>query len=192
MMKSYQITTAQSAQDIQGILQLQKQNLPRNISAAEAVSQGFVTVDHDFGILNEMNQKYPHIIAKSIGPQENPVVVAYALVMLREFSSKIPVLVPMFERIEKLAYKGTPILPDDYFIMGQVCVDKPYRSLGVFAALYKKMQDLMHTHFKYIITEIAETNPRSIRAHEKVGFETLEIYTSKGTEWRIVLLDLSV
>ena len=185
-MSAYLVTTAASDKDIQGILNLQKQNLPRNISVDEAASQGFVTVDHDFDTLKDMNQDHPHIIAK-----DQDQVVAYALVMLRKFSSRIPVLVPMFNRIEKLQYRGQMISPEQYFIMGQVCVDKPYRSLGVFAALYTHMREQMKAHFKYIITEIADTNKRSLRAHEKVGFTTIETYTSDGTVWHIVLLELS-
>ncbi len=190
-MKPFKITTAKSDQDIHGILTLQKQNLPKNITTEEAASQGFVTVDHDFDILKAMNQKFPHIIGKSNTKQGQNEVVAYALVMLREFSNQIPVLTPMFERIENLQFNGQNITPDQYFIMGQVCVDKPFRSLGVFAALYEFMQAQMKPHFDYIITEIADTNKRSIRAHEKVGFVTIETYQSKDTIWHIVLLDLS-
>ena len=184
-MGSFEITTAKSTQDIEGILSLQKKNLPRNISAAEAASQGFVTVDHDHDILAAMNQKHPHIIAKA-----DNEVVAYALIMLREFADRIPVLVPMFERIEQLFYQNEPIRPEQYFIMGQVCVAKSHRSMGVFPALYNGMQQQMKPHFDYIITEIAAHNTRSIRAHEKVGFETIDIYPSQGVEWHIVILPL--
>ena len=185
-MKTFQGTTAASDQDIHGILELQRRNLPKNISANEATTQGFVTVNHDFNLLDAMNKPHPHIIAKA-----GEEVVAYALVMLRKFSAQIPVLTPMFERIENIQFNGQYITAEQYFIMGQVCVAKPFRSQGVFAALYEKMQQQMHPHFNYIITEIADTNARSIRAHEKVGFTTIETYTSEGTVWHIVLLELS-
>ncbi len=185
-MTDFQITSAKTEQDISDILKLQKQNLAKSLSSEEANSQGFVTVDHDFDILRAMNSPHPHVIAK-----DQDQVVAYALVMLRKFSSEIPVLTPMFNRIERLKYQDQLITPDQYFIMGQVCVAKPYRSLGVFAGLYAHMREQMKAHFKYIITEIADTNTRSIRAHEKVGFTTIDTYTSDETVWHIVLLDLS-
>ncbi|TDR16774.1 GNAT family N-acetyltransferase [Marinicella litoralis] len=184
-MSHIKITAARTRQDILGILKLQKENLAANVSPEEAKSQGFVTVKHDFSILHEMNQKHPHTIAKN-----SDEVVGYALVMLQEFSTKISVLLPMFKRINALRYQNNIIQPDQYFIMGQICIAKSHRSQGVFAALYQGMKQQMSPHFKFIITEIAETNTRSIRAHEKVGFETLDIYSSKGVMWRIVLLNL--
>jgi len=46
----------------------------------------------------------------------------------------------------------------------------------------------MRADFDYIITEISTRNHRSIRAHEKVGFETIKEYESDGKEWKIVLM----
>lgn len=177
-------TTSTSPQEIQQILDLQANNLPKSISAKEAKEQGFVTVHHDFEILSAMNEKFPHVIAK-----DDDKVIGYTLVMLPEFGHKIPVLVPLFDKINQLSYNGDALNKTAYFVMGQVCVDKRYRGKGVFASLYQQMKTEMSPHFKYIITEIATRNTRSMRAHEKVGFKTIHTFSTPEEEWAIVAWD---
>lgn len=179
-----QFTTAKGAKDLQQILDLQWINLPKNISNIEAKDQGFVTVHHDFKILAAMNEKYPHVIAKA-----NNQVVGYALVMLQEFGQQIPILTPMFDKINELVFKEDHLVQTPYFVMGQVCVSKDFRGQGVFSGLYQQMKKEMSPHFKYIITEIATRNTRSMRAHAKVGFETIHTYQAPTEEWAIVAWD---
>ena len=174
--------TAKSDSDLHQILGLQSCNLPTNLSQEEAHSQGFVTVHHDFDLLKKMNTPFPHIISSN-GEQ----IIGYALVMLRSFQNDIPVLVPMFKEIDAIIYRGEKLGNAKYFIMGQVCVDKACRGQGVFAGLYEEMKLRMHPHFDYIITEVAKRNTRSIRAHEKVGFENVHEYHA-GEDWAILLL----
>lgn len=177
-------TTVKDKKDIQQILALQFTNLPHNITHLEAKDQGFVTVHHDFEILAAMNEKYPHVIAKD-GDQ----VIGYTLVMLKAFGDKIPVLRSLFEKINSLSYHGKFLKKTSYFVMGQVCVDKKYRGQGVFSGLYQKMKTEMSPHFDCIITEIATRNTRSMRAHEKVGFKTIDIFQAPEEEWAIVAWD---
>ncbi len=172
----------QTDNELRQILDLQFCNLPSNISDQEAQSEGFVTVHHNFDLLKKMNSPYPHIVARD-GEQ----IIGYALVMLRTFQNDIPVLVPMFKEIDAIIYRGEILGDAKYFIMGQICIDKAYRGQGIFAGLYKEMQRRMSPHFDYIITEVDKRNPRSMRAHEKVGFENVHEYRS-GKDWVVLLL----
>lgn len=172
---------AQSPDDLQAILNLQQKNLPVNISTTEAQTQGFVTVHHDFDLLERMNQPYPHIVVR-----DKAKVVGYALVMMRRFKQEIPVLVSMFDQINAISYQGHLLGTVNYFIMGQVCIDKAYRGLGLFAGLYEEMKKRMSPHFDYIVTEVALRNRRSMRAHEKIGFEKVHTYKD-GEDWQVLL-----
>jgi len=142
---------------------LQSKNITKNITPKEAQEQGFVTVQHDIDILSTMNHPHAHIIAK-----KNDEVVGYALVMLPEFGNDIPVLRPMFEKIDTLHFKNKPLKGTNYFVMGQICVDKMCRRL---------------------ITEVATRNVRSMNAHQYVGFEVVDVYTAAEEEWAIVAWD---
>lgn len=177
---------ASSEQDLKSILHLQKLNLPKNISIEEAQKEGFVTIHHDFDLLKKMNSPFPHIIAKS-----NQQVIAYALVMLRKWEDKIPILVPMFNEINKFEYANELLGNSSYFIMGQICIAKEYRGKNVFQGLYQEMKNRMKDDFKYIITEVSTRNQRSMKAHVKVGFKNIKIYQAdNGESWAILLLEM--
>ena len=182
-----QYTTAQNELDLQGILDLQQLNLAKNVSAQEALEQGFLTVEHNLELLTRMNTPYPHVIAK-VGEQ----VVGYTLVMLKELKYDIPILFPMFEQIEQINYQGKLVSAHDYFVMGQVCVASAYRSQGVFANLYQTLKTKMSPYYSLVVTEVAFRNTRSMRAHEKVGFKVIKDYRSEeeGEHWAIVAWDL--
>ncbi|HEV8504803.1 MAG TPA: hypothetical protein VGQ53_05370 [Chitinophagaceae bacterium] len=59
-------TTADSKNDLQGILDLQKQNLAAGLPLDEIQSQGFVTVDHSYEQLQKLNDYEKHVIAKKM------------------------------------------------------------------------------------------------------------------------------
>lgn len=179
-------TQAKTRDDLRQILALQTANLPQNISKSELAKEGFVTVQHSLELLEAMNQPYAHVIAK-----DGEKVIAYALVMLRNFADKIPVLVSMFNMINQSVYNHQSVSDSTYFAMGQVCIDKTYRGKGIFQKLYQTMQQHYSNDFQYLITEIAARNPRSLKAHAKVGFEDLKIFTDKDTGeiWHLVIWD---
>jgi ribosomal protein S18 acetylase RimI-like enzyme len=164
------------------ILQLQQLYLAGNNSGSEEKEQGFVTVHHTIEKLNQLHALSPSVIIKDADE-----VVAYALVMLNEGGSLIPELVSMFEMLETLSWKGKPLNQYSYYVMGQVCVHKAYRGQGVFQMLYDKHKEMMQPSYDFVVTEIATRNTRSIRAHEKVGFQLLHRFKDEREEWDVVV-----
>ena len=162
------------------ILELQKKNLPENLSAIEKEKQGFVTVKHSFNILKKMNDACKHTIAKY-----NDKVVGYALSMTKDFASDIEVLKPMFVEISDAISK------ENYIVMGQICIDKRFRGQGLFKGLYNFMKtETCALNYTKIITEIDINNSRSIKAHKSLGFKDLKDYKVKNKNWRIVYLEV--
>ena len=180
-----QYTCPESKEDFHQILALQKKNLPTNISRKEAQSQGFVTVVHTQELLETMNRLGCHALAKV----ENRVV-GYALFMSRALEDTIPILEPMFEQFKKVPFKNARLYDCNYFVMGQVCVDKEFRGQGIFQGLYNFLKEKNKAEYDYIVSEVATRNTRSLRAHEKVGFKTVNIYEDIGEEWAIVVLNI--
>lgn len=169
---------ADTDKELYGILNLQEQNLRENTSETEKEQEGFVTVQHDFEILNRMNMGSPHIIAL-----HNNQVIGYALVMLKEFKDDISVLRPMFSEIDKA------IDHNSYVTMGQVCIDKDYRRKGVFRGLYNCMKTHLKDKFSMIITEVDQKNIRSMNAHFAIGFKHLQTYHALGQDWELIYWD---
>ncbi|MEM7103418.1 MAG: GNAT family N-acetyltransferase [Bacteroidota bacterium] len=178
---------ASSLKDFTGILDLQQKNLPEAISEEEAQKEGFLTCRHDEGLLARMNTPYPHIIALYEGQ-----VVGYVLVMQKSFRASFPVIEPMFVQIEKVVFKGQPLDVYNYVILGQVCIDKSFRGMRIFDNLYKHYRESLASHFDYVITEVASRNLPSLKAHWRVGFETIHTYTDpRGEDWEIVIWALN-
>ena len=179
-----EVTIVTSDDELEQILRLQKRNLIGNIDMAEIQSQGFVTVDHSPEVLLQMHQLAPSVIIK-----DDNKVVAYALVMLRECRDLVPSLQPMFVNLDQLEWKGKPLNDYKFYVMGQVCVDKDYRGKGLFDLLYQKHKEIYRDEYDFVITEVSTRNHRSIRAHERVGFETINIYRDELDEWAVVILN---
>jgi GNAT superfamily N-acetyltransferase len=77
--------------------------------------------------------------------------------------------------------------------MGQICVASGYRGRGVFDGLYRAMADTYRDRFDFTVTEVAERNTRSLRAHARAGFETLHVYhdPTAGERWHVIALDFA-
>jgi GNAT superfamily N-acetyltransferase len=173
-----------TTKELQQILQLQQQYLAGNNSTQEEKEQGFVTVHHNLQKLEQMHALAPSVIIKD-GEQ----LIAYALVMLVNAAELIPELASMFRIFNQLQYETKPLSSYRYYVMGQVCVHKAYRGQGVFEMLYAKHKELMKDSYDFVITEIATRNTRSIRAHEKVGFQLLHRFKDEKEEWDVVVWD---
>ena len=182
-------TTVSTPAEVRQILQLQAGNLPRSLSAETMASQGFVTVQHDPDVLQRMNDTAPSVIAVADGQ-----VVGYALMMPREFAPEVPVLQPMFAMLDGLAWRNRPLRDNPrWFAMGQICVAAGYRGRRVVDGLYATMKAAYGSQYDFVVTEVAERNTRSLRVHERVGFQPLHSYTdhAAGEVWRVILLELS-
>jgi ribosomal protein S18 acetylase RimI-like enzyme len=172
-----QYVLSSTPEQIEQILTLQRQNFPENLSTEQQLSEGFVTVKHTADILLKWQEKQPHILAIA-----NNQVVGYALSMLPEFRHDIPVLVPMFEKIDT-----TKASNYRYVVMGQICIHKAFRGKGIFRGLYNKMK-ASSDGFDWIVTEVDANNIRSMKAHNAVGFEELMSYQQEQHTWSLIYL----
>ena len=177
---TFTIGLAEADADLDGILAVQVAN-------RAPTADGFVTVRHDLDLLRRMRDLAPSVVARDA----DGAVVGYALVMLREARPWIPMLAPMFARLDTLPIgERTGIADPRWYMMGQIAVAASHRGLGVFDAMYAAHRTHYGDRFDLTITEVAERNPRSMRAHTRVGFRTIESYDHDGDLWHIVALRL--
>lgn len=182
----YRIRGADSDEDLRGILALQQRNQPKALSEEERAREGFLSLEHDMDLLRTMNQPWPHTIATC-----RDEVVGYALVTLKSFRARLPELEPMFQRLEQVEFGGRPLARSDYFVMGQVCVSAGHRGVGLVSRIYSHQREQMAPHFDYSLTEVARSNPRSLRAHAKSGFLEVDEYRIGEMDWVILLMPLA-
>ncbi len=179
-----QIRTAKSKSDLQGILDLQWENHLSRVSDEVRQADGFVTVRHTPEQLLALQSIAPHVIAL-----EEDEVVGYILAMTKASRDLIPVLIPMFDQFDQVYYKGKKIADHHYLVIGQVCVGKDQRGKGLFDQMYKAYKDEFSHRYSFAITEIAQSNVRSLAAHRRVGFEVIHEFEDETQAWAIVAWD---
>lgn len=179
MLVATQVTTEEELQQIHA---LNQQNLKQNISAEERAQEGFVSWLYSLDLLKQMHQLAPSIIVK-----DNDKVVGYALTTLPEARVFHHDLEEMFQGLETVAYKGQPLFSYRFYCMGQICIDKSYRGQGLVNSLYQKHKEVYSPQYDFLLTEISVRNPRSQKAHEKVGFRTIHTRTDAMDEWNVVV-----
>jgi L-amino acid N-acyltransferase YncA len=157
--------------ELEQILALQQENLA-------ATGDGFVTVRHTLETLRAMHAQLPSVVARD----ERGAVVGYALSMAREAQGLLPILAPMFARLDGLG----ALAGKRWYVMGQVCVAKAFRGQGVFDALYRGHRERYAGRFDALVTEIATRNGRSMRAHQRVGFTEIDRYRDATDAWSVV------
>jgi hypothetical protein len=178
------ICTASSESDLEGILLLQRANLAQNVSEIEKLDQGFVMVPHQLPDLQHFANYAAQLILK-----EDEKVVGYLLAMSKSLRETVPMLKPMFAQIDQITYSGKEIRDSNYLIVGQVCVGKEFRGLGLIDQMFAEYRKLFEEKYDFAITEIVTSNSRSIRAHLRVGFEIIHTFQDEFQEWNIVLWD---
>jgi ribosomal protein S18 acetylase RimI-like enzyme len=175
-------TEVKTAEELQQIYELNQQNLKQNISAEEREQEGFVSWLYSIDLLQQMHQLAPSIIVK-----DGDKVVGYALATLQEARAFHHDLEEMFHGLEAVTYKGQPLFRYRFYCMGQICVAKDYRGQGLVNSLYLKHKEVYGPHYDFLLTEISTRNPRSQKAHEKVGFRTIHSRTDSMDEWNVVV-----
>ncbi|MEM9835294.1 MAG: GNAT family N-acetyltransferase [Bacteroidota bacterium] len=179
------ITLTKKEAELKKILQLQAINLAGSLSEVERAEQGFVSAHHDLPTLQAMADSAPHIIAK-----DGRTLAGYALAMTRAYSHSVPLLTPMFDFQDGLVYQGKTLAEHDYIVMGQVCVAEAYRGQKLVDRMYKYFRGCYAIHYPYLVTAVSPKNTRSLRVHERCGFDTLDTFTDpNGHQWTIIVWD---
>jgi len=176
------IRKATDEKDIAGILSLQKKYLKTSENQGKDWSDGFVTLRHSEEILAQMIDESPQMIALESGR-----IVGYNLSMIPDRSVSFPILKPMLQAFETIKIDGRKLIDYSYLIGGQCCIDAGYRGKGLLRQLYEGTKNEFIADF--CVTEIARTNPRSLQAHLKIGFEKMIEYSAADYLWDVVLWD---
>jgi hypothetical protein len=180
------LTIASSDHHLEEILALQRRYLARAVSQQQQVLEGFVFAEHTLPLLRRMAAQAPQAIAVSDGR-----VVGYCLSLPLSLQGELPSLRPMFEQFRCCFYRQRALCDYRLIVGGQVCVDRGHRGKGLLAGLYEQVRTSLPFHCDLCVTEIATRNVVSVRAHHRMGFETVSTYSDGQEEWVIVAWDLS-
>jgi len=170
--------------ELLGIRKLQEDNLKRNLPGDEAETEGFVTAEYSIEFLETLHKAGPSIIAV-----EDDLVVGYALVAPKSIRHQHELLSDLFSSIDKITYRGSMLKYVNYVVVGQLCVAKNYRGLGLVNQMYRHFKTSLSGEYDCCITDVEENNPRSLKVHLKTGFQIINNFHYGGSNWNIVLWD---
>lgn len=173
-----------SIAELAGIKQLQQANLRGWLSPEEKDREGFVTAEYSLEFLQLMHDAEPSIIAT-----DGEEVVGYALVATRSVSRQHELLQYLVDVIDSTHYGGQSLRDQPYVVVGQLCVSKNYRGMGLVQRMYDYYRQHLSGLYRYCLTDIDEKNPRSLKAHLKSGFRILDTLHYEGSNWYIVIWD---
>ena len=176
------IKRVDSVTELEGIKNLQQENLKANLSDEESNAEGFVTAEYTLDFLKIMHEAEPSIIAK-----DGDVIAGYALVAVRTIASQHELLDHLFSTIDDTIYEGTPLKNKNYVVCGQLCVKKQYRSMGLVQKMYQHFRDSLSGSFDYCVTDVVQVNQRSVKAHLNTGFQVISTLEFGSAYWDIVL-----
>lgn len=179
------LDVASSTRHFEQILDLQRRYHASALPPDAQDREGFVFAEHSVPLLQRMSAELPQAIAIA-----DDVVVGYCLAMSLSLRDEIPSLVPMFDHFGRCEYQGRPLSALRFFVGGQVCVDRAYRGRGLLARLYEHVRVSAPATYDLCVTEIAARNQVSVRAHERMGFETISTYSDTSEAWVIVAWNL--
>lgn len=182
-MEAINYMLAQSREDIEQIIALQRINQIRILDEATIAREGFVTFEYDVDGLWRMNQEFPSVIAYCEGQ-----LAGYCISASPTSRGHYAVLDNMYAYFDTLELHGKPLAEQRWIAMGQVCVAEAFRKMGVFDGMYAHFKATWSAQFDLCLTEISTKNVRSQRAHERVGFRTIHHYGDEAFNeiWAVV------
>jgi len=170
--------------ELEGTKSLQEANLKRNLTEEDAGLEGFVTAEYTIEFLTRLHQLVPSVIAK-----DDDLVVGYALAASTEIRKEHDLLGDLINNIDKIIYRDQLLKDSRYIVVGQLCVAKDYRGLGLVRRMYEHFKSCLSKDYDYCLTDVASDNPRSLKAHLKSGFSVVDTLHYGGVSWDIVLWD---
>lgn len=176
---------ATSTEHFEQIVRLQSQNLCKTLSTEQQEQQGFLFAEHTVPLLQLMASQIPQVVAL-----HKNQVIGYNLAMTATMENEVPTLAPMFREFHKNQYRGKPLTAYKFFVGGQVCVDKDFRGLGLLSKLYNATASQVAKDYQLCITEVAIRNTKSLKIHQKMGFEVVSSHNDGLEDWNVVVWDI--
>jgi L-amino acid N-acyltransferase YncA len=172
---------ASTDREIQQIAALSNANRSTNITEEELAREGFVSWFYTPEILRSIN-----VIAPSVIVMDDNILAGYAITLTGECLHAYPAAAHTYNHVFPLQFKGQALGEQRFYLMGQICVAKAWRGQGIVGALYNGHRQFYSPQFDALVTEISMANPRSLKAHQKVGFETIDRHFENGHDWAVV------
>lgn len=168
------------ATDFESLVLLQNANLASNLPAGERQS-GFLSVGFSAEQFAAMNDNFAVVVAVQ---QEQ--VKAFLCASTVEFNQAVALPAAMIARFPRAKYQGQALSRSSVCIVGPVCIDQSLRGQGVLSRLYDCFFAIAPKEFDIAVVFVSADNLASIKAHEKLGLETIDEFEFNSARYFIM------
>lgn len=170
--------------DFDGIVNLQDLNLAINITddqkkdgflSASFSAQQFQSMDNDGCVIAGL---------------DGDSVKAFLCSSTPMFNLPFPLPAAMIERFSDIDLGGNSLSNQQVLITGPVCIDQSLRGQGVLEKLYEALYKELFGQYDAAVVFVSKENPRSIKAHEKLGMQVVDEFEFGGKNYVIMAVAL--
>ncbi len=169
------------SQDFDLMVELQNANLVTRLTEQEK-QQGFLSGSFSASQFKELNDDLAVIVSL-----DGPNLVGFLCASSVAFNQNFRLPAAMTARFKDISYNGQPLSNYSSVVAGPVCVDRGHRGMGVFESMYDCLIETVPKEYDLITVLVSTSNPRSIKAHEKVGLETIDSFDFDGRSFLIMV-----
>ena len=171
--------------DIEEVLSLQEKYLYRNMTDLER-KRGFVTTPFTVRQIQDILLQHGLFVALN----EDRRIVAYAFAADWKYFEQWEIFNHMVLRFPQISFHGHEITTKNTFQYGPICIDIPYRGMGVMNLIIEEMRIEFLKRFPISITFINQINDVSSRAHQKIGWEIVDRFDFNDNKYIALGLDM--
>lgn len=114
---------------------------------------------------------------------DNGKVIGYAMAASWGYWSEWPLFQYMITDLPNTTYLGNVLTTENSYQYGPICVHKDYRSTKVFPNLFEFSRTQMIKRYPILITFINQANPRSFKAHTKLGLDVIKSFEFNNNQY---------
>lgn len=119
-------------------------------------------------------------------------IVGYAMAASWEYWSEWPLFQHMIKDLPITTYMGQKLSMENSYQYGPICVHRDYRNSDVFPNLFEFSRTQMEKRYPILITFINQINPRSYKAHTKIGLDVIKPFEFNNNQYYELGYDTSV
>ncbi len=177
---------AATLKDIPAVQKLQEKYHVSTISE-EDKPDGFVTTLFTEEQFKELIEKEDGLFVATDGDK----IVAYAMAASWEYWSAWPLFEYMIKDLPSTEYLGQTLSMENSYQYGPIAIEKEYRSTEVLPNLFEYSKREMHKRYPILITFINHINPRSYKAHMKLGLDVIKNFKFNNNDYYELGFDTS-
>lgn len=168
-----------SEKDYPGIVSLQERNIRENLSL-EQRKDGFLSVRFSQQQFADMNADGLVVVC-----EDHSYIAGYTCASTPSFNREFEVPNQMMAALTNIEHQQHKLSDYRYVVTGPSCIDVHYRGKGIYAALKRRMIELLPAEIEMLITFVSGDNKRSSQAISRQGYRRVGFFMCDNRQFRI-------